>query len=417
MIVSITSSIAGTFTEKDSKTNRGDSLYQPVQISFLPFLSTSGPLSSVTTCNVSINILAGMSGNVNGAQFGSLVNYVGNNAGNIQLAGLGNITGNKFTGFQCAGLFNLSEKLKGVQLSGILGLTSDADGAQISGIANFARSGRICQISGIANYVRDTANVQLSGLFSQSAIVRSCQISGLMNNACVTRVQIAGLVNNAGASSSRNIPSGASGLQLSGIVNIAGKTNGMQAALVNIARSVHGVQIGLVNIADSCHGTPIGVINIYKNGYHVLELSENELFFTNVAYRSGMERLHGIVTAGIRPDNFGSPIWNYGGGLGSLVSLSEKNRLGFDVMFLHVVKSDNVADNYLSQAGCGIDHKITSKTSIYLGLTANLLSLTRKHSEYTETYQNIAPYHLIQYKIQNTDNKAWLGAKLALRFF
>ncbi len=92
--------------DKIKSNHRVDSVYQPMQISFLPGFSTSGSLSGRTNCNVSLNIIAGITGTVTGFQAGGVVNVVRNNSGKAQFAGIGNFTGKTSTGIQGAGVFN-----------------------------------------------------------------------------------------------------------------------------------------------------------------------------------------------------------------------------------------------------------------------------------------------------------------------
>lgn len=409
MTIAISESIV--FSQDESEKNRDarhdGSLYQPIQISFLPWMSTSATLSARTTCIVSINILSGITGTVTGIQLGSLVNFVREDAGKVQLGGLGNITGNVTSGIQCAGIFNYSKTLKGIQVSGIINASRNVHGSQISGILN---------------YVYDTAGIQISGLLNHSATTPGCQLAGLINNTGNTNMQIAGLANIAGESPVQiagvfNKTSGYSKMQASGSFNIADNIQGLQLGIINIARAINGAQIGIINLADSCHGVPVGIINIYRDGYHVLEISSDEMFYTNISFRSGIEKFHSIIIAGIRPENFSSPLWTYGGGFGSLYRLSDKNRLGIDAGFLNILKGGDEGNNYLYRVGFGIDHKMSPMTSLYLGFTGNWLSVDRNHSRYEEYYSDIAPYYIFRSDTRHTGNKLWLGVKLGLRLF
>lgn len=419
-----------------STVKAADSLYQPVQISFLPFLSTSGTFSGNTTSNLSLNIMSGVSEEVRGAQFGGLVNIVIKNARAVQFAGIGNITGESVNGIQGAGIFNFCKNLRGSQFSGVINSASNAKGNQFAGIVNRVNNGKMSQFSGVVNYCRDSALVQIAGIINQSLQTKGCQISGLINNSKKSNVQIASLINltdkahiqissilnkaqesQVQISGIFNKSKDSARLQIGGILNITDKFNGTQIGMINRAHIAHGVQVGIINIADTCTNATIGLINLIKKGYHVLEISGNELFYSNLEFRSGVEKLHGIITAGMDTRNFDAPLWTYGCGLGSLIRLSENNRLGFDCMFQHIVKKDNVEENYLYKIGVGLDHKLANKFSIYVGLTANWLSVDKRQSHYHEYYDDIAPYHLFECSNTHQESNSWLGAKIGLRFF
>lgn len=358
--------------------NLADSVYRQVQISFLPFIGTEGLSSSQVACHVSLNILAGSIRQVDGLEMGGLVNHVRDNAGKCQLAGIGNVVGKEVSGVQGAGVFNQVDGMHGVQMAGVVNNTRVIDGTQLSGVLNNATQGH---------------GVQLSGLLNNTSKGKSIQIAGLMNNADST------------------------GLQMAGLMNRANDVKGLQmAGLVNVARRVKGTQIGIINIADSC-GTPIGLINIVKNGLHQLEVYGDELFYANVAFRSGTVKLHTQLTAGIRPDQFDAPLWTYGWGIGTSRYLAPKTSLDIDALFSHVVKKTDFGNNYLYKAAVSVDQKIGKRTSLVFGLTYNVLSVNTRSAAYNETYANMVPYHFTNHTYGKYNVKSWLGAKIGFRFF
>ena len=75
------------------------------------------------------------------------------------------------------------------------------------------------------------------------------------------------------------------GLQLAGLINIARRHNsGVQiAGLVNYGTIVEGLQLGLINISNTVErGVPIGLFSYVQTGYHLFELSGNEIFYGNI---------------------------------------------------------------------------------------------------------------------------------------
>ncbi|MDR2888195.1 MAG: hypothetical protein LBV26_09430 [Bacteroidales bacterium] len=91
----------------------------PAQISFVYPISTQGKLTVDYCYNLSVNMLYGRVGAVDGAEFGGLVNMSGN-----------------VDGAQFAGLVNKANDVEGTQLGGLVNTAGNVDGAQFAGIVN-----------------------------------------------------------------------------------------------------------------------------------------------------------------------------------------------------------------------------------------------------------------------------------------
>lgn len=409
----------------ENKNASSDSLYRKIQVSFVPYVGTNGFMTNDVICDISLNILAGSVKEVRSFEIGSLLNIVRGNAGKCQLSGIGNLVGGTSYGFQGAGTFNLAQKLQGVQVAGTLNFAGEASGVQISGLINHATKGKCIQIAGIVNNASEASVFQISGLVNNTPNVENFQIAGLINNASKAgQFQIAGLVNNT---------AGETGFQISGLVNNASKIKSFQIAglvnnseevtgtqvsgLVNRTKILKGVQIGFLNITDSCVGIPIGVISLVKNGYHKIEISADEMFYSNIAFRSGIKQFHSIIMAGIKPDNFTPALWTYGCGAGSSFSLNGKTLFDIDAVFQHIIKEDNIGNNYLYKLSIGIDRQLWAKTSFYVGATYNFLVTDTKQNHYADKYSSIAPYHFTDKTYGGGFNlKTWAGFKVGLRF-
>ena len=372
-----------------------DSIHRMMQISFLPFIGTDGIYSSKVNCNVSLNILAGSIYEVNGIEVGGLVNIDRQNAGKCQLAGIGNIVGGKVSGLQSAGIFNQSHFAEGIQIAGIENNTNTLSGIQIAGIANNAQTVKGMQLAGIANNAPKGKCIQLSGI---------------VNNSDSSKTQIAGIANNSNV---------ISGVQIAGIVNHSNEVDGVQiSGILNITKKINGIQIGLINIADSCQGTPIGFINIIKNGIHQFEVYGDELFYSNIAFRSGNTRFHTILTAGIRPTHLENPLWTYGSGIGTTFTFTKKTALDLDGTFSQVIKNGEIGTNFLYKASLSLDQKIGKSISVVVGVSYNFLSTNTISINYTDTYSSIANYYFTNHTYNNGYNlKSWAGVKVGLRFF
>ena len=299
-----------------------------------------------------------------------------------------------------------------LSLNILAGYVKEVRSAEFGGLFNVVRenAGK-CQMAGLGNMVGGTSSgLQWAGIINLSKKLKGIQIAGNINLAGeASGMQIAGLLNN----TKRNAE-----LQIAGLVNNASGTSGVQiSGLVNHTSFLKGIQIGLVNISDSCQGIPIGLISLVKNGYHKIEISGDEMFYTNVAFRSGVKKFHSIIIAGIRPDNFSSPLWTYGCGAGSSFSLGEKTLFDIDATLQNVIKEDHVGNNYLGKLAVGVDHQLKDKTSIYIGISYNFLAADTKYGKYAENFSSIAPYHFTDNTWHNGYNlKTWAGIKVGLRF-
>lgn len=137
-------------------------------------------------------------------------------------------------------------------------------------------------------------------------------------------VQLAGLVNIAGTASR--------GIQLAGLVNVARDFSGLQlAGLVNVAHTVRGVQLaGLINVADSSD-FPIGFINLIKNGEMGIAVSYNELGTTMLSFQSGGRYTYGIVGIGYNHYLRGQQPFIAGGGIGARINCTNWLRLSCEL--------------------------------------------------------------------------------------
>jgi hypothetical protein len=353
--------------------------YRPIQISFVPYFGTNGFKTDSIVNAVSINILAGSVYDVRALELGSLVNIVRHDS----------------RGFQAAGLVNLTSRLEGVQAAGLVNEAKTAKGLQLAGLVNQAGGGNAGQVSGLVNHAQDSAGFQMAGLINHARQVETFQVAAMVNNSNQTKtLQVAGLVNQT---------AGETGIQVSG--------------LVNHARYVKHLQLGVVNIADSTGGFPLGVFNFIKNGYHQLELSANEIFYANVAYRSGIRQFHTIVTAGIDFTNLAFPLWTYGSGLGTTLPVSHNVAIDMDVLFQNVIKGGTVDNNYLYKFDLGVDWHILPSRSLYIGVSYNFLTTDLRQSHYTDYYSDIAPYSIHNRNVLHHNLREWVGFKAALRFF
>ncbi len=372
---------------KKIKINAGnltDTLFRKVQFSLIPFLSTNKLLTGNVTNNVSINLTAGYVQEVRTIEVGGVLNMVRNNAGVCQLAGAGNIVGQSFHGFQAAGAWNIAGTMDGVQAAGAVNIVRNDAG--------------VCQLAGAGNIVGGSfQGIQAAGAFNVTDKIKGMQVAGAFNTSHkVEGIQVSGALNNA---------TEVTGGQISGFLN--------RASVVN------GFQLAVINIADSCSGIPIGVLSYVKKGYHKLELYADEVFYTNVAFRTGVKHFHNIFLAGIRPGNFDNPLWTFGYGLGTTFGKSGKLAVDIDATVQQIIRNSNfIENNQLYKIYAGIDKNLTPKLSIAAGITYNFFVSKPGSPGYENNYSGITPYTFSDATFSNGINlKTWPGVKIAVRFF
>ncbi len=351
-----------------------------------------------------INLFVGVSQGINKMELGGFVNIDHKNVKYIQLAGFANFVGGDVTGIQAAGFVNTA----GGAMNGL----------QSSGFGNYSgKDSRGIQVSGFFNSTRNMTGIQGAGFVNNARDMRGIQAAGFSNHAkSFHGIQAAGFVN--------GTDSNYRGIQSAGFVNYCGGDfTGLQAAgFINYAKTVkRGLQLAVINIADSSNGIPLGVFSYVKNGgYHNVEISSDEIFYTNIALRTGVRQLYNILTVGIRPEKDLNPFWTYGYGLGTEFNIAKNLDMNVEVTSNHINYSGYHPDRYFSENDklyAGIDFHITNHISIAAGPTLNFYIVNLHDEKLINAFDNIPlPYLYDQNAGRYHDLKIWVGGKIAIRF-
>jgi hypothetical protein len=434
---------------KTNLKNISDTFFTKTQIGIIPYVSTNKLLSGNTVNDYSFNILIGYSqgvnkfeigglmnidrGNVQSFQAAGLINAVGGNVHGIQLAGWGNITKGNSSGIIAGGIFNIGTDVKGIQLAGIFNLNlsypdsftnlkinhflqDTVDGIQAAGIFNMnAGHTEGIRLAGLFNAGNTNNGFQAAGLFNANhGISKGANIAGLFNmlNDSTSGTDISALFN-----ISREHKEG---MQLAGLFNTSqGTMKGIQlSTLFNFSESHKGTQIALLNIADSMDGIPIGLISVVKHGYHKIEVFGDDLFYTQLAYRTGVPLFHNIFSAGVDLTNRVSGLWNVGYGIGSSMSLGNRWNLTSDMLAQRIIHQRHFNQApFLASAFIGIEKQFHPKFSISIGPTYHVLFNYAGNTEYLDITKKIIPYSLSQ-KTYNNGNtlSMWVGGKVSFKF-
>ena len=347
--------------------NISDTLFSKFQISLVPYVSTNKLLSGKTVNDYSFNVTVGYVQGVRKVELGGIANIVREDAGVCQLAGVANVVGGLSYGFQGAGTFNAVKSLNGIQSAGILNFVLDDAGyVQLGGTGNIV-GGKFygVQVAGVFNHTNKIVGTQVAGVFNNTDSLDGVQISGVLNRASYFK----------------------------------------------------GYQIGVINYADSCNGIPFGLFNFVRKGYHKIELSADEVFYSNIAFRSGVQKFHSIVTVGVRPNELQNPLWSFGYGVGTSFEKSSKILYDLDFTVHQLAKGNYISEkNKIYKITTGVDWKVGPKISLAFGLSYNLYFTNSQSKYYDSTFSSVPPYTISSNQNGSTVLKTWFGGKVGIRF-
>jgi len=367
------------------------------QVSLIPYVGTNWMNKGSYTSAISFNLLAGYTGGVNGFELGGLVNIVRRDVRGLQVGGLANIVGKSTLGVQVGGLFNVNlGHFKGLQLSGLMNFQRDTlTGTQIGGLCNYLE-GKMqgVQVGGLSNITTGHAD--------------GWQVAGLTNIAFkdVSQAQIGGLFNYG-----RHVY----GIQIAGLVNIAsGNVTGLQiGGLVNYAKSVVGVQLGAFNISREIEtGVPVGFFSyVHKGGLHRFELYADEVFYGNVAFKSGTSKFYNIFQVGTGT----SWMVNYMYGIGTSFAFGPKWSLDLNIIsgLVFSTTPSLALHGTLTKFLPALEYRFKKHLALFGGPTYNLYAFDETRSFKPD---GIAPYTFFDQVKGYQRLQMWVGGTVGIRF-
>jgi hypothetical protein len=408
------------FIANENLANISDTLYRKFQFSIFPFVGTNHKLSGNVINDYSFNIYGGYSRGVRVLEIGGTFNTVGGDVHGAQIAGSFNGVKGKVKGVQISGGVNANrDSVQGAQAAGLINLNWNSvkffSAAGLLNVTHNTSSGTV--LAGLGNVtLGEQHGAHIAGLFNASTKnTKSLQLCGLVNftHGDLRGAQIAGLTNVAVGD--------VKGVQTGGLTNFAfGTMKGAQVSgLINYAKRVEGVQFGFLNFADSVKGISFGFLSFVAKGYHKIEISADEIFYTNLAFRTGTHRFYNIFTAGMKPQNSKNNYWTFGYGLGTAPKLTPWLSMNIDVTSNQVSYGEfTQAINLLNKFYIGLDVRMTKGFSVALGATLNGYLTDTTYHGYTNLFTDYKPKVFSDHTFHNDINmKMWLGGKVALRFF
>jgi hypothetical protein len=385
--------------------NITETFYRPAQFSIVPFVGTNHKLSGNVVNEYSFNLVGGYSRGVQKLELGGIFNIVRSDVEGFQVGGAFNAVGGKTSGAQFAGMANLNQDtVSGAQFAGLLNADwSSMNGFSAAGIMNFTHEdSRGVHFAGISNMT----------LGSQVGV----NVAGMLNFSTKNTgpFQGSGMVNFAAGR--------ARGVQLAGMLNFVGKEiRGAQiSGFLNYATKVKGAQIGFINIADSIKGVPLGFFSFVLKGYHQIEISADEIFYTNIAFRTGVRQFYNIFTVGAKPSSLNEEesIWSFGYGVGIAPRITRWLSANADITTNQIVEGNSIdAVNLLNKLYLGLEFSPVKKLAFTAGVTLNAHVTDLTYSQYPDLFTDYKPNIIRDEAFANDINLSmWWGAKIGVRF-
>lgn len=156
-------------------------IHSPADIGLIYPLSAHGRKAAQYSNTLSLHLLAGVNGAVEGAAVAGLVNIIRHHSSGVAIAGIANHGAGEAQGVQLAGIANLHQgSFSGAQIAGLLNTTRQLHGVQVAGLVNTNRGAGTVQIAGLGNRSGEV-HTQLAGLWNIATRVEGLQVSGLLN--------------------------------------------------------------------------------------------------------------------------------------------------------------------------------------------------------------------------------------------
>ena len=323
-------------------------------------------LSEKEMIGLQISGLANVAGEkMNGLQFGSLVNVAGDGMSGLQIGGLVNVAGEEVKGLQIGGFVNVAgEEMTGLQTAGFVNVATEGmHGLQMGGVANVAVEGMNgLQIGGVANAAVEKMNgIQIVGGINVAKDARGMQIAGISNRGINKKEPIKTM----------------KGLQIAGIFNSADHASGLQiAGIYNRAGTLRGINIGMVSITDTIEkGVSLSLVNIVRKGFYTeLDLSFSDYATVAFSYKMGMQRFYTIYTVGAA--FIEDKLWVAGMGFGNRTPIGKRLDFQPELVVYNYFPIDfkNIKNTSDTRLKLGFVYRINEKLGLSLAPSIYLMN-------------------------------------------
>ena len=291
----------------------------------------------------------------------------------------------------------------------LYGMNGGVDAFEIGGIGNYnLHDVRGTQIAGVSNInMEETRGIQLSGVSNTNFGDSTGFIwSGTLNT----------------------VFGNARGVMISSINVVTNEMKGIQIGTLNYATKSNGVQLGVINVAaEGADSLPIGIISIIKDGYYAVEFSAGEVLYGNISYKMGVERFYTVFKVGASLMdgeavlNGGDPenqdyIFSYGLGWGSLLPLSENNKLSIEASCNTIIDNNewDSTTNLLNKLDVNYHLGLGKHLSFFAGPSFNVY-VTEESIE-GEPGTLPVPYTFFDEMYEGVQVSMWAGGNLGMTF-
>lgn len=346
---------------------RTDLRVRPFQLSLGYPLGTNG-INALEYSNVlSMNLLYGINGGLDGVEVGATFNYIHQNANGVQISGVSNIVRRYSNGIFVTGAANLHfGPVKGVDVAGGLNLSGGhADGFFVAGGANI--------------HLRTLDGVSIAGGLNMAA-------------------------------------GDAEGFTIAPVNLFLQDYFGVQIGVVNMVNRMDGLQVGVVNIVnDGTEALPIGLVSVVRNGYFELEVNANELSYLNANFKMGVSRFYNVYSVGYSVYE-GLPVYRFGLGIGTSQPVRYRHRVAFELLQQEIIYNWNWNNglNMLTRFGMDYRMRIGDSFTIVLGPSCNAMLTNQKVNDEYGTL-NI-PKTFYEQEWTNSKLFMWFGWKLGFSY-
>ncbi|MBK8338829.1 MAG: hypothetical protein IPK99_01875 [Flavobacteriales bacterium] len=374
-----------------------------IQLSLVPTVGTSGKLSGATTSRISLNIVAGYVGGVNGFEAGGAVNMVRRDVRGVQMAGAANLVGGHTKGLQLAGAINHTMRsLNGAQIGGLGNVVWDTlSGMQLAGALNVVKGGM--QGTQIGPGRSPHAFVRWNpGLWWDQRGPRRCAQSPDQRSGELwqERKQHAVLLRNQCGLGRRGRRTGRLPREL--CAHSERGTGGLrhQRCIGGGTRGRGGAERG-PKVCRGAGGTgeserhhlwqQCGLLSIALRGYHRVDLHVTEVLPLTIAARTGTHRFYNLFTYSPAVDSSGR--WGFGYGSGTEVGYRGRHRGNIEWFAEHVNEQVEWIDaiNIVGRISLTYGYVIKRRLIISAGPSFNVLFTDWRDAETGAYRSGIAP--------------------------
>jgi hypothetical protein len=148
-----------------------------------------------------------------------------------------------------------------------------------------------------------------------------------------------------------------------------------------------------------------------QQGYHLFELSGNEIFYGNIAFKSGTRAFYNFVQAGIGSDYKLQGSY----GIGTIFTLKKKLSLSIDASAGFVYHpTDTIYHGLLLKVNPSLEFRFAKHFAVFAGPAYNFFLFSK--GEPSATQRGLSTYDFYFKSTENASMQMWIGGVGGVRF-